>query len=262
MKQLIYCCLFGKKEYIEIAKVFLESISLYSGIQYTNTDILIITTDDFKKELEEYTNKLNIPIYYYIKPEVDYYSRLTIFSYDNIENYNKILYLDLDCIILNNIQPLFDIIKDDKIYTCIENENSKISNNPDKIDWHGKKLFEKYNISSDVYAFSSGIILFNYSEKVENLFLQIIEHIETDKLNNNLHEFYDQPYIVFNAYKNNLVDCETISNFIFCKHRYPNKHNCPNIDICIIQHLRGNTGYPGPKLHNMKNSLSYVKATK
>ena len=137
---LIYSCIFLKKDYIQLLKLLLESYIKYNTY---HTKYLVITNNKFKLEIETFLNELNI--------DYDIWSltinsilgaccsRLLIFDYPKIHKYTKILYLDTDIIITNNLTELINYNLDKKLY--VFNENKKI------IDWgHGKILFNKENI--------------------------------------------------------------------------------------------------------------------
>jgi len=238
-KQLIYCCLFGSDEYMNLCKIFLQSIDNYGKIN--NTDVVIITTEYFKNNLQNFINSLSIPIYFYIKDNVDYFSRLSIFSYKNIDIYSKLLYIDLDCVIINSIQPIFDLIVDDKLYCKKEVDNIGTQS----FNAHGMELFCRHNCNYNVPGFSSGIMAFCNTVNIINLFNQTINHIETDISNNRFVLcLHDQGYIVFNTYKNNLVECTSINNFIA-------NNEIENKNKIIIYHMSGNMGNGQVKLSNM-----------
>jgi hypothetical protein len=52
-KNLIYMCIFYQENYINLLKLLIESIFLYSKINRNTTDILIMTSESFKKKCEE-----------------------------------------------------------------------------------------------------------------------------------------------------------------------------------------------------------------
>jgi lipopolysaccharide biosynthesis glycosyltransferase len=95
-------------------------------------------------------------------------SRLDLFNLHSIINYNKILYLDTDILIKDNIIKVFDICKEDILYVLQEDilyvlQEGNICNNTDH--W-GKTLFgDEITNYNDNSAFTSGILLFNNCEK-------------------------------------------------------------------------------------------------
>uniref|UniRef100_A0A6C0CZR4 Nucleotide-diphospho-sugar transferase domain-containing protein n=1 Tax=viral metagenome TaxID=1070528 RepID=A0A6C0CZR4_9ZZZZ len=245
MKQVIYCGLFGNDEYVEMTKLFLNSIVKYGNINIDTTDILIITTDSHKNKLYDFTNNLPINILYYTQVDVDYFSRLTIFSYENVNNYDKLLYIDLDCYVINHVQPIFDRIIENKLYT--NKHDGYIDDCEDGYMW-GLELFRRHNLDAKVPVFSSCLMGFNNCAEIKNLFSQIFDHVNADKASNTFLDIHtkDQPYIVFNTHKNKLAECDSISEFMVDKH-YVNENS-----KFIIDHLSGNTGDSKPKIYNMR----------
>ena len=154
---LIYSCIFFKKDYIQLLKLLLESYIKYNTYR---TKYLIITNNEFKLEIETFLKELNIDYDIWLNNINSILgaccSRLLIFYYTEIYKYTKILYLDIDIIITNNLTKLMNYNLDEKLY--VFNENKKIN------DWgHGKILFDKENskieINKEVF-FNMYIIIF------------------------------------------------------------------------------------------------------
>ena len=122
---LIYTALFYQETFINLLELFVESISTNGNIDKNKTDILILTSPNFLPKIKQRLSEIDLPIKYFL---FDFstlfeavYSRLLIFQYENIEKYEKILYIDTDVLINSDINILFDIeIADDKIYALEE----------------------------------------------------------------------------------------------------------------------------------------------
>jgi len=159
-------------------------------------------------------------------------SRLDLFEFKSISNYDKILYLDTDIIIKNDINKVFDIVQKDLLYVLEEGTIDIITDKHG--DYYGSTLFNEDEII--VYnkknAFSSGILLFNNCEKIKFLFYKIKEDIIARPFS-----FYscDQPYIVYNAFKYNLYDNQILKKFAI------NDDFDINSDI-VIHHFPGGIG--------------------
>jgi lipopolysaccharide biosynthesis glycosyltransferase len=103
-------------------------------------------------------------------------ARLDIFSLTSISDCNKILYLDTDILIKDDINKVFDVCKDDVLYTL--EEGSII----DQSDYWGKRIFgEEANNYADKTAFTSGVLLFNNCNTMKGLFEKINKDISESK---------------------------------------------------------------------------------
>ena len=101
----------------------LRSIYLYGNLT-DETDILIYTSTKFKDIIKQschYSEKIVFEINdNYNSIDSACKSRLDLFSLPSVVNYNKILYLDSDIIITDDIKPVFDIIEEDIMYALEE----------------------------------------------------------------------------------------------------------------------------------------------
>jgi lipopolysaccharide biosynthesis glycosyltransferase len=226
----VFLCVFNQVEYVDMLFVLLESIFIYGQLDDT-IDILIYTSTPFMKKIKQ-SHLFNDNIKFEINDTYNSVdsackARLDLFYLQSVNNYSKVLYLDTDIIIKGDVKQIFDVCKSDVLYVL---EEATIDNDT---DWWGKSLFgseiEKY---SDKTAFTSGILLFNNCETIRTLFNDIKTHIEDDKKNNREHQFHDQPYIIYNAFKYNLYDNKTLKSLVV--------NNCDDINSCkIIHHFPG-----------------------
>jgi len=253
MSNCIVICVFNNVNYVNMFYLLLESIKLYGNLK-DNVDILVYTTTNFMNLIKNnrlYSKKIKFEINdSYVTIEKACKARLDIFKFKNIDNYEKILYLDTDVIIKNTItkdmNDVFDIAKDNILYVIEEGEIG------DSDDSHGKTLFgDEINNYSDKSAFTSGILLFKNCSEMKYLF----EKINLDTINRP-HYFscHDQPYIVYNAVKYNLFDNKILQLVA------ANNNNNVNSDI-IIHHFPGGVGNYVRKntimslfLNNLKNT--------
>ena len=136
---LIYICVFHQKSYIDLLELLINSIEENSG-DLINTDILILTTSDFLPNIKEKINNV-FNIKYMILDNLTTLfqagcARLNIFSYEHIDKYEKILYLDSDILIAKSLNTLFDLeINENKIYAL---EEGTIDH-----DFHGGQFFNE-----------------------------------------------------------------------------------------------------------------------
>ena len=117
-KNLIYFTLNYNIEYLELAKLCIGTLI---KTDYKD-DILFITNS--KKEISE---EIKYPgnIFYMELPKTDMINssvqKLKIYQFEFIEDYEKIIFCDLDTIWLKSPDILFDLIVDDKFYVANDN---------------------------------------------------------------------------------------------------------------------------------------------
>jgi lipopolysaccharide biosynthesis glycosyltransferase len=192
----IFCCVFNQEKYVDMFMLLLESIFIYGNVDI-NINILVYTSTPFMNKIKNshlYNDEK-------IKFEInDTYNdinksckaRLDLFNLSSIKDYNKILYLDTDTLVKDDINKVFDVCKEDILYVLEEGEINS------DFDFWGKSLFgDEINNYEDKTAFTSGILLFNNCEKIKDLFNKINEDVVKRPYN---FSCYDQPYIVYNAF--------------------------------------------------------------
>lgn len=247
MKNCIFICIFCQEKYIEMFYLLLESIYIYGNIG-NNTDILVYTSSKFKdiiKKSHLYSKNIVFEINDdYNNIDKACKSRLDLFNLQSVNNYSKILYLDTDILCKDDINKVFNVCKEDILYVL---EEGTIEN---KDDLWGYTLFgNEVNNYIDKSAFTSGILLFNNCEKIKDLFNKIKEDIINRPYN---FVCYDQPYIIYSAFKNNLYNNKILKLFVV--------NNDQNIHSDkVIHHFPGCPGYHIFKLEKMSTFLSDIK---
>jgi hypothetical protein len=198
----IYCCIFNKENY-EMVYLFLESIFIY-GILNDNTHIVLYTTTSFMTIIKK-SNLFDEKIKFEINDNTTC-GILEVFNLSVIQQYNKILYLNTNNLLKDNIDKVFDICIEDILYVLEE------GNINDNSGYWGKTLFgNEINNYTDSTAFTNEIILFNNCEKIKNLFNQI-----KDDIINRPYSCIncDQPHIIYNAFKYNLYNNKILKSLI------------------------------------------------
>ena len=229
----IFCCVFNQEKYVDMFFLLLESIFIYGDVDY-NTHILIYTSTEFMNKIKQSNLFNNEKIKFEINDTYDDIekaceARFDLFNLPSIKNYDKILYLDTDILVKDNINKIFDVCKEDILYV-LEDSN---------IDFLGKSLFEnEINNYKDKTAFFSCILLFNNCKKIKNLFIKINEDIIKQPYDFN---YYYQPYIIYNAFKYNLYNNKILKSLAV------NNDNNINSDK-VIHHF---SGYPGRYEHKI-----------
>jgi len=243
----IFCCVFNQEKYVDMFFLLLESIFIYGNLN--NTNILVYTTTIFMNKIKQSHLFNNDKIKFEINDtynDIDKAckARLDLFDLSSIINYNKILYLDTDILIKDDINKVFDVCKEDILYVLEEGEI-----NSDRDFW-GKSLFgNEINNYNDKTAFTSGILLFNNCKKIKDLFDKINEDII-----NRPYKFYchDQPYIIYNAFKYNLYNNKILQNLVV------NNDNNIHSDK-VIHHFPGGPGVYKYKINTMTKFLNSIQ---
>lgn len=252
-KKCIFICIFHQEKYIDIFYLLLESLYIFGNIDDI-TDILIYTNTNFMNIIKDshlYSENIKFEINdTYDNLDKACKSRLDIFNFSCITNYDKIIYLDTDIIIKEDINKLFHLVKEDILYVL---EQGSINDNN---DYFGKILFTDIDIEQivDKSAFSSGILLFNNCEKIKELFNKIKEDIVKRP-----HNFscYDQPYIVYNAFKYNLFNNKVLKDYAI-NIEYNGYLDNINDGKTLI-HFAGGPGGYNHKIELMTNYFNTVK---
>lgn len=246
IKTIIYSCVFFNEKYINLINLLLKSYKLF-GNSSDDVDYLIICNPNFKKKIQAIFDNLNISgkiwcIDLKTKFEAGY-SRLKIFDYPDINLYNKILYLDCDILVTNSINNILDFQLENKLYALQEYCHR----------YHHCNFFtnEEYKLLDKNSVFSSGILLFNNNIIIKNLFSRILVHINNHITSNlPIPVCLDQPFIIYNAVKNNLYDNQKLINIVI--------NNPNNFNNETISHFPGGPGNYESKIVKMTNYMFYV----
>ena len=244
----VFITIFNQENYVNMSYLLLESIFIYGNLQNT-TKILIYTSTPFMNKIKQSHLFDDRVIDFEINDNYNNIdkackARLDIFNLKSISNYSKILYLDTDIIIKDNLHKIFDICEEDILYVL---EEGTID---DQADYWGRTLFgNEIDNYTDKTAFTSGILLFNNCPKVKELF----EKIKEDIINRQSQlSFFDQPFIVYNAFKYNLYNNKQLISFAV--------NNDTNIHSDkIIHHFPGTPGYYNVKISKMTLFLKELK---
>jgi predicted O-methyltransferase YrrM len=149
-----------------------------------------------------------------------------------------------------DINSVFDLATEDILYAVEEGVIDASEN------YYGKTLFgNEIQQYEDKSAFSSGILLFKNCEKMKFLFGEINECMRTRKDES---DFYDQPFIVYNAFKYNLYDNQKLKQYAL------NQNTCFSSKYVmgkIINHFYGDPTAKQIhiKIDKMRNILQLIK---
>ena len=134
----IFVCVFNQEKYVDMFFLLLESIFIYGNLD-DNTHILVYTSTQFMNIIKQshlFNEKIKFEINdTYNNIDKSCKARLDLFNLSSITNYNKILYLDTDILVKDNINKVFDICEEDILYVLEEGEINSNAN------FWGKSLF-------------------------------------------------------------------------------------------------------------------------
>jgi hypothetical protein len=264
-KNLMYLCVFFNKQYLELLELVAFSIKCY-GSQPENLDILIFTNKEFKPQVESiFKNfKINAIVEVLDKIETKFEaccSRLFLFNWDKIDEYNKLLYIDTDVLVTGNLNKIFNLPIKNELYGVKEGYIKWRMWGADYFD------FNRPDIQKNKSGISSGVMLFLNTPEVKKMFNDIIEHIneelikhdyatlENQKLNVNPVDFStifgDQPFIVYHGVMSNLLTYESRRMF---KHMAP-LNPTGYYEEHILCHFSGDPGRYDTKINKMRHYL-------
>lgn len=179
--QLIYYTIGKDVKYLDLLSLSIESLRKYGN--YTG-DILVIAdsaTQEAVKTLKDVTSIM--PVAKVVKGYQASINKLKIYNYPAIHNYTKILYLDMDILIQQDIQPMFDKIE--KISVGVE--APLMCNSP----WYGSYLLNKNQTArcrkNKIRGINAGTIGFDIA------YLNHIQNIENSLVNDpRIHQYAEQ----------------------------------------------------------------------
>lgn len=244
MKNLVYFCILFQKPYADLLELLLMTMREYGCLNPETTDILLITEPGFKDDILKQVEgsgfsikvwTLNMPCSILTAAA----SRMYIFDWPDVSQYDKFLYMDVDILVTSNINTLLDIpIERTKIYAV---EDLILSSEYHGVQFHASPP----TVDMSAPAFSSGIMMFHNSSEIKDLFLAtntFIHDYMYVKMNG-IPACLDQPFLVYMAaIRNMMYDVTTISKFV-CMGRSPERV----IDGMVLYHFCGYLGYPAPK---------------
>ena len=239
-KNLVYFSVFYNKDYFNLAKLLLKSLTLYSP--QDAFDLLLLTSADFRKEAEELAKILPLQVHYLPCTSIFQAacSRLQIFDYPKIDQYQRILYVDTDILIKGDLTPLFDASLSDVLYGI---ESGSISSPS-----FGCQFFDFNTIDSAATGMNSGTLLFNNCGIIRDLFTEIRAHI--DSFTDAPPYCMDQPFINYHAIRKCLYNNQWLKPYVSL---YEDKEQVKNSETSLVCHFSFPIGNWAHKYYRMKS---------
>ena len=202
MSYLLYTSCFHQKQYVDIVVNMLNS---YFDVipENTNIDFLVYTNTEFRGLIEARMD--GKPVKFFEKNFVKTMnqtriSKVDVFDFPNITQYEKIVYVDADTMFLRDPTPLFDVIVEDVIYAGGE------GNILSEANYWGRSLFLKNDSSCvDQEGISVSCLGFKNLPEIKKLFSKIKQAFYLDMYQNKL-VFYDQPFFNVFLISNHMVN--------------------------------------------------------
>ena len=211
-KNLIYTGCFFNETYVQMLDLFFESIIKYGKINFKKTRILVMTDNalisEVKKLYEKFKLRGDILIFKKITNVFEVRcARLHIFKYPELYKYKKILWLDCDILVTNNLSNILKYEPHEKLYVASEGNTFH--------QFWGRWLYD-YNktYNPEITGFTNAVILFNNCEKMKTFFNTINKNISELRNSNKWNHaqfpltkaYCDKPFIVYHAIENNMYD--------------------------------------------------------
>ena len=170
---LVYSCVFYNLNYVQLLDLLLKSFSKFCND--SNTFYLVLCDKKLEPFIKEMFSRYEINGDTWCLEINTLFqsgtSRLRIFDYENIDQFEKILYLDCDVLITNSINEIWDICKEEKCYVMYEK--------CDRASHFFLLNDEEYNTIDKSLSFTSAILLFKNCSIIKQCFAQIYKHTET-----------------------------------------------------------------------------------
>jgi hypothetical protein len=251
-RNLVYLCVFNIKSYIDLLKLFLVSYSLFTDC--SKIDIVVFTSKEFEADIYSYAKTIGLDvkcrIFDFNGMDESICSRLYLFDYESIGLYKKALYLDTDIIIQGDLQKLFDVDIEDKIYAVKEGTIEH--------EIHGGWFFDFTKIDKNLPGLNSGVLLFPVTNNIRVRFEAVISHLRKMKeRGGTLPRCLDQCTINYHFIKDKCYDVDLMKDYalIYCVDPPPPPSSPTSI---LISHFVWPLGNTGSKLERMKTHLLHI----
>jgi hypothetical protein len=192
MKNLIYYVIGGSVEYSQLLELSIKSVRAYK--ENDEYDILVMCDADYSKSISHLPVKFRITEKNYTPVQASI-RKVDIFSYEHIDEYDNIMYIDCDTVITGSLKPIFDTITPGHLhvfneYTCSFGHEYVYYSRPDKpYSQETLSMFEANNIS----VFNCGQFCFQNCDSVKEHFNAIWSDM-CQTWNSNVH-FYEQSHM-------------------------------------------------------------------
>jgi hypothetical protein len=216
-KNLLYFTIFTNEKYLEMLDISLRTI--VKNTPTPSFDVLFITDEEYKPKILalDIVKQINAKFHVVESPSNGIeasFNKLRIHEYENIKEYEKILYLDADVIALKNVNELFDLpLVHEKLHTKtnMKNQHSVTFTSPT----HGlmyltEKQADFIEKNTNILPLNAGQFLFLNSSKM-------IEHFKNVRWLKSVWPglyFFEQSFLNHYFALNGLVEQVLLKNIV------------------------------------------------
>lgn len=256
-KNLIYFTAFGNNDYISLLKTLLKGLKKQ---EFRNFDILFITDSSTKKIISKIRDLKHFSVDYFILNKINdpvkaSMQKLKIHSYPKIKIYSKILFLDMDVLVLGDLSKIFnENLRPNILYSAIQNYDFSMHNtvyhNIHEYSTEQMDTFKKFS----VFPFNAGQFIFVNTSSMIKHFKNVDEF--TNKWNGRF--FFEQSFM--NCYFNILQISNVFKfrdQFGFIPINASETNYKPGPDTTIV-HYMGSIAKPDGKLKFVKKHYSHL----
>lgn len=248
-RNLVYYSVGLKDVYSDMVKLSISSIDKSNK---EPIDIVIITDQEcYVRNFEKY-QRANIDYHIVEKintPDEVCFNKTKIFGYQNINDYENILYLDGDTLVNYDLSKMFEKCKkDDRLYGVVEDysiENHRRIHfslgtyTQEDIDFFREKL---------IYTFNCGVFLFKNSYLMKKHFNNVYQIM----VNHQGDFFADQSFMNYYFNTLNLINTTKIKKDVDCVYVVEENINYITDFYQKIYHFLGGTYFGENKINKMK----------
>jgi lipopolysaccharide biosynthesis glycosyltransferase len=249
MKILAYYTHGFSNEFLPILKLSIRSLRKYNKI-----DTLVLCDEQFEKDCKAMGGIETLSLKNSKKPEDASMHKLSVFSFEEIKNYDKVIFIDSDIIIDVKLNKIIEKCLDEqKLYACSESNDISLHRN---LYWSLENYTEKemeFFKKNKIYVFNAGCFIFTPNKEFKTHFQEIKNIIKEHKGS----YFYEQSFMNFYFNKKNLVDYSVLNEKNYILHANGDKKYRNS-----IVHFCGNPGVAAKKLERMKKYLNENKNNK
>jgi hypothetical protein len=228
-KNIVYACVFHNESYVDLLKILLTSYMFFS--RSDNIDFLIFTSPDFEPMIRSFGDSIGLPLLFktfnFDTLHKSSCARLFIFDYENIDAYEKALYIDTDVVIQGDLVTLFEQPIEDKLHALREGNIEH--------EIHGGWFFDFTKISKETPAINGGVMLFYTSPMIKETFQEARNHIDfVQTLPGRMPYCLDQPFVNYHFIKDGKhnIDIMPIYAKIYCCDPPPPPSEPTTVSIC------------------------------
>jgi len=230
----IFIAVFGKDSIFEMTKILIESMN--KNIKDSSIDLLILTSIEWEEKIKKILDTTNLSTNIVCLKNVNHldtnylvWKRFELFKHFDVSIYEKILYLDADIIIDDNINEIFNIDMDKPIYSYSDirigheqtyiNDTGPPDSSKDCSGFSWIKRNNKINFFKDKGRFSTGVMLLyvgRYEKELKKYFSELFTFFKKNISGKGYPDFYefDQPSAIIFFTMLDIVKPDGLNNFV------------------------------------------------